>query len=584
MIVLAFPQLYEPSIDKQYLQEFRGYNHNLSISEGEFYDQTNMTSDFYPLLSPRKKRGEIKTISNPNGMIGKDALAYVDGTKIVYNDYEIDLQLSTAAEDCPKQLVSMGAYLIVFPDKKYLNTVDLTDYGSLEASITTGEGSTVTFSMCESDGSDYENVIIQADEPKNPVNGQYWIDTSQSAHQLKVYSENTNYWVSVATTYVKISCAGIGVPFNQWDGVTISGCTAYGTADLNNTMVIYDKGDDYIVVVGILDQVETQTDPVTIKRTVPKLDYVTESGNRLWGCHYGVVDGKTVNEIYASKLGDPKNWNVFLGLSTDSYTVSLGSDGAFTGAITYLGYPMFFKENCIHKIYGNYPSNYQAQTTACRGVQNGCSQSLVIVDETLYYKSPFDICAYSGSLPNSISEKLGMTQYKNVVAGGYGGKYYVSMQDASGEWGMYVYDTRNGFWNKEDNVHALCFAPCDNDLYFIGEDKKLYSVTGAKGTLENQLEWSVESGEIGYRYPDNKYISRLQIRMSLGTGSQVKVYVQYDHSGEWLLKGTLSGVLVRTYVLPIVPIRCDHMKIKITGVGECKIYSIAKLLETGGDT
>lgn len=580
---MVYKKLYEPSVDKQYLQEFRGYNHNLSINEGEFFDQKNLTSDYYPLLSPRKRRGVVKEIENPQGMLAKDALAYVDGTKVVYNDYEIDLQLSTSEEDCPKQLVSMGAYLLIFPDKKYLNTVNLSDYGSLEASVTTGEDSTVTFEMCESDGSSYENVVIQATEPENPENGQYWIDTSQSVHQLKVYSESTNYWVSVATTYVKISCAGIGVPFNQWDGVTISGCTATGTEDLNNTMVIYAKGDDYIVVVGILDQVETQSDQVTITRTVPDMDFVTESENRIWGCRYGIVDGKTVNEIYACKLGDPKNWNVFLGISTDSYTVSLGSDGVFTGAVTYLGYPLFFKENCIHKIFGNYPSNYQVQTTICRGVQKGCDKSLVIVDETLYYKSPYDVCAYAGSLPSSISEALGMVSYSNAVSGGYGGKYYISMQDDSGEWSMFAYDTRNGFWTCEDNTQALCFAACDNDLYFIDANKQLCAVNGSKGTAENTVAWLAESGEIGYRYADNKYISRLQIRMSLGEGAQVKVYVQYDHSGEWELKGILTGSVVRTYVLPIVPVRCDHMKIKIEGTGECKVYSIAKLLEIGGD-
>ena len=39
--------------------------------------------------------------------------------------------------DGEKSLVSMGAYLVVFPDKIYLNTKDPSDYGSLECRKTT---------------------------------------------------------------------------------------------------------------------------------------------------------------------------------------------------------------------------------------------------------------------------------------------------------------------------------------------------------------------------------------------------------------------------------------------------------------
>ena len=67
---------------------------------------------------------------------------------------------------------------------------------------------------------------------------------------------------------------------------------------------------------------------------MPELDFLCENENRLWGCK-----GDT---IYASKLGDPFNWNVFDGVSTDSYAVDVGSAGDFTGCFAYRGYPVFF--------------------------------------------------------------------------------------------------------------------------------------------------------------------------------------------------------------------------------------------------
>ena len=168
-------------------------------------------------------------------------------------------------------------------------------------------------------------------------------------------------WVAIATTYIKISSPGIGKPFQQYDGVTISGVLPDKLKDLNNTMVIWACGDDYIVVVGILDMVTTQANAdgaITVERRMPYMDFVTESENRLWGCRYGVArNGEVVNEIYASKLGDFKNWNCFMGISTDSWVASCGTDGQFTGAIAMPGYVVFFKENCLHKVYGNRPSH-----------------------------------------------------------------------------------------------------------------------------------------------------------------------------------------------------------------------------------
>lgn len=83
-------------------------------------------------------------------------------------------------------------------------------------------------------------------------------------------------------------------------------------------------------------------DPLIVRNEMPDLDYIIESGNRLWGCRYDAAN--KINEIYASKLGDFKNWNSFSGLSTDSYAVSCGTDGKWTGAVTYYGYPLFSRK------------------------------------------------------------------------------------------------------------------------------------------------------------------------------------------------------------------------------------------------
>ena len=578
---MKYPTLYTKENSRQMVDTFKGYNHNLRIGNGEWFDMQNLTSDHYPVLSPRRKRGVYTTPDHVTGMIAKDALCYVDGRYFVMNEYRVDMGLS----DEPKQLISMGAYVIILPDKKYINTLDLTDFGNIDASVTTTAD--VTFTLCTVDGADYAVTAISDTAPQEPADLAYWIDTSTTPHTLKQYSATSAVWVAVPTTYVKIHSTGIGRPFNQYDGVTISGITDERIQELNSTAVIWGKGDDYIVITGILDTnitTEVTDGAITIARKMPAVDYITESGNRLWGCRYGVANnGEVVNELYACKLGDFKNWNCFMGTATDSYAVSCGTDGPFTGAITHLGLPIFFKENCMHKVYGNYPANFQVQDTACRGVQKGCEKSLAIVNEVLYYKAQSGIVAYDGSLPTEVSYVFGTEQYSAAVAGVHGNKYYISMQKPSTEtWHLFVYDAAKNLWHLEDDLQAELFCSCREELYAVDHRTGNIITMLGSGTIDSEpVEWMAESGEIGISSPDMKYISRMTVRLSLEVGSRIDFYAQYDLSDEWVHLGGMTGTSLRSFSLPIRPRRCDHMKLKVTGTGNAKIYSITKTIEQG---
>lgn len=577
---MRYPFLNTKESSRQTVDVFKGYNHNLRIGDGEFFDMKNMTSDSYPVLSPRKKRGVYASARNPLGMIAKDSLCYVDGNDFVINEYRVDMGLN----DEPKQLVSMGAYVIIMPDKKYINTLDTTDYGNIEASVTTQ--SDVRFSLCTIDGVDYENMAVSASEPSEPENMALWIDTSSTPHALKQYSAASAAWVQVATTYIKISCSGIGAAFQQYDGVEISGIVVDHLQDLNASMVLWACNDDYIVVTGILDAVTTQTaaeGKITLERKMPLMDFVIESKNRLWGCRYGIADnGEVVNEIYASKLGDFKNWNCFMSLSTDSYAVSCGTDGQFTGAITHNGFPLFFKENCVHKVYGDYPANFGIQDTACRGVQKDCANSMAIVNETLFYKSRSAVCAYDGSLPVEVSYALGNEVYSEAVGGAIGNKYYISMKGTDGDYHLFVYDIAKSMWHKEDDLKVDSFCSCRGELYAIS-DSEIVTMLGS-GTLNNEdLSWMVETGEIGLSSPDMKYISRITIQMAIDIGSEVRFFIQYDFSDEWEMAGAFRSENRRSFSIPIRPKRCDRMKIRIEGVGTARIYSITKTIEQGSE-
>ena len=582
---MEYPTLYVKQKSRQMSDAFLGYNHNLRIGDSEFYDMKNMTSEYYPVLAPRGSRGLYKDGINANGLIAKDSLCYVDGSAFVVGDERIEMGIS----DGTKDLISMGAYVIIMPDRKYINTVkkgNEYEYGDIDEEHETTED--VTFELCALTGETYKNVSVSATAPSSPKNGQLWIDTSSTPHTLKKYSTVNKMWVSVATTYIKVSSKGIGKNLKQYDGVKLSGITAEELTGLNGAHALWGCTEDELIITGILDKVITQTveqGTITVSRKMPDMDFIVESNNRLWGCKYGPnEDGEVVNEIYSSKQGDFKNWNCFMNLSTDSYSVSCGSDGQFTGAITHLGFPLFFKENCVHKVYGDYPANFRLQSTACRGVQRGSHRSLAIVNETLFYKSLNSVCAYDGSLPVEMSAALGEVRYSDAISCAHGNKYYIDMKTADGKYHLFVYDTEKGMWHKEDNLHVDCFCSYMGEIYGVDHNgKHIITLFGSGAKDSAKVPWMVETGLVGMSMPDMKYISKLMIRMSLEVGATVEISIQYDSIGDWEQVCQMTVTSLRSFSIPIRPRRCDHFRIRIEGEGQGKIYSITKTIEQGSD-
>lgn len=586
---MNIPQMVSKAKSRDNQTTFLGYNHNLINGANEFYDMKNMTGDFCPIMSPRPSRAKLNIkIENPHGLLAKGALAWVDGDIFWYGGRDI----GTLKElDKDRQLVSMGAYIIIWPDKYIYNTSNgfNGELISLEAEWT-AQGA-VTVSLSKMDGKEINvegRELIQ--KPEEPQNGDWWIDTSGSSDVLKCYSEATEEWVSVATTYVKINAKGIGTNFEKLDAVKINAALESKGIEAG-TYPIWSKGDDYIVITALIragGTIERDPEkPLTVKREIPDLDYIVESENRIWGCRW---DGET-NGIYACATGDAKNWNKFIGTSQDSYALSVGSDGIFTGAAVQQGYVMFFKENVIHKVYGSKPSNYQITNVAGRGIANGSNKSAVIVNEVLYYLSKNGVCQYGGGTPSGIYSPFGNEKYSDGVAGKAGDKYYISMKNRKGKYSLFCFDENLNMWFKEDDTRVKFFAEDKGNLYFIDGNNELWVADADNydeeyahiAKREGNFEWFAETGDIGIQEPDCKWYSEIQIRLSMSAGTTVKVWTQHDSDGEWIEQAQLTNEPKGAYTINFHTPKVDHIKIKIGGNGEAKIYSISKYYEQGSE-
>lgn len=510
----------------------------------------------------------------PSGLQARDALAIVDGGTLWYNGYPTPL---TGMREGEKQLVSMGAYICIFPDKLYYNTQDPKDYGSMEADFHY-EGQ-IEYTMCNAQGEEYPQPVFSAMEPENPANGDYWVDTENKL--LNSYSADSGMWVSIESVYTKLRFTTQGqlpAAFSKYDGVELEGTAI---PSLNGSKIIYAIGGseeerDYIVLVGEPVENRVQQDAVIrLKRTVPDMDYVCQCQNRLWGCFYGNNGKENLNELYTCALGDFKNWNQFMGLSTDSWRASVGSDGVWTGAVSYLGSPIFFKEDRIHSIGVSSVGAHQVGERVCSGVQKGSHKSLAVINETLFYKSSSHICAYQGGFPENISTALGDVRYYEATACGLGSKYYISMRTAKDEWNLFVFDSEKGIWMREDELHVSFFATVDDELYCISENA-LYALLGSRGELEKRVEWQCESGLLSCSEPDKKYISRLSIRAAMDQLSELNVFIEYDSSGVWEQAGRVRLLKAGTAQLPLRLRRCDHIRLKLQGRGDIKLLSLTR--------
>ena len=52
---------------------------------------------------------------------------------------------------------------------------------------------------------------------------------------------------------------------------------------------------------------------------------------------------------------------------------------------------------------------------------------------------------------------------------------------------------------------------------------------------------------------------------------------------ESITKGKAGSKRLRNYIVPVLPKRCDHLRYRLSGTGDVKIYSISRTEEVGSD-
>lgn len=600
---MAYPgPVYPDNYTQRTQVQFGGYNHRRSAGDMEWYDDCNMTADEYPLLASRKPYYSVYQYEGEyHGICGGDNLYIAAGTSIYkYGESE---PILTGLTNRDKLMCMIGKQLVVFPDKKIYNE---NDGSTADMEIANDAASTSGVSVWFYSG-EYEGEPADANTILIDRNLDFKVNDAVeiSGNPTDYGTAHIDYSVNNMTIVVR-NVEHFNVDSGQYAG-DYTRLTFYDNsfwfAEGAKVDVPFENGtvteEAGYFVLGI-----SGSPGVVVSRNVPDLDILFEHENRLWG-----AKGDT---IYASANGLPCVWENYDVTGLESWAVDVLSEGDFTGGCSFLGYPIFFKDTHIYKIYGDIPSEFSVVGSADIGVAPGCGKSLAIAGEKLYYLSRIGVMVYTGALPQLVSQAFGDEYYLEGIGGSDGVHYWLScryydearnLHDS-----MFVYDTQTGIWHREHHGQPsnhlgsyIGFAWHNHGMYAtrtvgVGENDHLTILEyigdprlAPQEATAHETNWFIESADFTESSPRRKWVgASLEIRAELEAGASFSVYIKYrniDESGtetEWeQIGGPYTALGKRSYIIPSIPRRTDFYKLKIAGTGRIWIYSIAPMTEQG---
>lgn len=490
----------------------RGLNLSDNTRPGDLVSCANVSSSRWPYLTTRNARDKQIEYINASSITSWEKLVVVQGTDLLFDG----VRVGTVSEG-EKQFAVVNTKLVVWPDKVYLDIV--------------------------------EKVV-------RPL--------SETVEATKM--------VFTASTITVTSGVDLTTKFKVGDGVTISGLKTI-TGNNKDIVIKAVEANKITVTDKVTLTTGTESGSLALTRRIPDLDFITESGNRLWG-----VSNKE-KTIFASALGDPSNFYVYEGLSTDSYAVAVGSEGDFTGCIKLSSSILFWKERTLHKMLGDYPAEYALYDYSMDGLRAGCHKSMQIINDVLFYVGLHGVYTYAGGSPSSISDNFGTHNFELAVGGSDGERYYLSVLDDEVS-KLLVYDPKLSVWLQEDDMRVVQMARLGRGVYMLSEAGDVWLADGE--VQDPEILWNATLAPFWETIEGRKRYSKLVLRVELERGSWIKVEIRCD-GGRWTEVAKRIGKEHDAFPIRITPNRCDKFEVRMSGKGPCTIMNLMREFSVGGD-
>ncbi len=365
------------------------------------------------------------------------------------------------------------------------------------------------------------------------------------------------------------------------------------------------KGDGHKFSGQLKDGVFSKTEAIGyIYGFAPKLGFNPKFSllynNRMFACNH---EG---NSVHSSVIGKPYDFMTLEDGEASADWIEVVSSGQFTGIAAFGGNVYYFKEHCVHKLYGSSPCDWQLVMLPVNGVEDGAHKSVAVENDICIYKSTDGFYLFDGLTAAKISGKLGRNtifpnENKNSLntveysACIFKGKYYCGISDRiTGKYTLYIYDINTGLWCAEDFLSDTGFVDLvrtNRDVYGVkadGDNISLISLSSggefpSNEKYETGFDWSMESGDMTLGYENNKYISKIQIRAEGEENTKIRVKIIADQKENKSVQFEFSPGTLDSFSYSPKPIRCDNFRVLLSGTGQAKIYSITLTVSKGSE-
>lgn len=537
--------------------KFTGLDYRAEPSDGSCSDCSGITSRAYPSIRPHNRMGTVSSYQQLTCMkgFGSDLLICA-GKKIYWNAAEVG-ELTYANDygetdvTTRRQAEMVNTQIVILPDKLLFDT----STGELEPldGIYTATGF-VLYRQFVTKEQQYYHIIDFSMGIADDADHSGADDLFQHI-ELNDTVFLTGFTSIAAAWSVDNKPDGITVRYIDREGYRI------GFYDNSFSKLDEEAADGTEYVNG--KKYTPHETALQFEYRCPELELIAEADNRLWG-----VEGNT---IYACALGSPRNWFRYDGLADDAYALAVAGSTPFTAIRGYGTHVCFFKEDKIHRIYGNKPSNYSLNTLLCPGVQRGGQETVQAVNGVLWYAAPSGIYAYDGSSADCVSAQLGVQTIDADFAAAAEEGYYVEMDCGRGRQ-LYCLDTNNAVWTIWDKGWYAAAANVDGKLILATAAGEI--LQAAEGvTLD---EWSIALNEFTEGVAGRKSYSKLVIQCDMAREAHMEIAVRFD-GGRWIPVFAMEGKYgQRVMYAPLPPNRCYGMAMRITGRGDVTIKGIAR--------
>ena len=577
-------------------KSFGGADRRVSACDGTIFDMTNMTSDYYPVLSTRGLRAlyeDYNVVMSKLGMDWEDGIA-----KTLMNVCDVS--------DVP---------YYVFRYYNYESQIV-----SLSVAMVNNDGEVKNIKIYEKSAPTYSDAVqcfdrVQAVAFNNKmlvIHNEFAIcvyyDGNMLVHERIDYSwlahendmNDAMLWHTSDRTYLQIKLKRFTIEdlIHQQDTLCVRDPgyvagrkeTEYYLTVINKSHVQdLDEDECLLLECELNSDVGASRDPdddkeydpstsytyYSIMHKVPHLEHVCVCRDRIWG---------TIgNEIYSCSSGEYRNWYRYDNTAADSFYAEIGAVSCFTGIASYAGSVYFFTREDVYRMYGTTPDAFSLVALGTYGIEESESRSFAVASQTMFYNSAMGPVCFNGSNAVLIGSSLGLDAPKNVVGAGVGSKYYMAKEDK-----LYVYDARYGTWQ----IHSVPMNIFDIGVFggrvivFEGLQAEYLDKTEGEeiSPFDNALHSRVEFADISEGGIYGVCPMEFTLLASLEEGAELSLSISCN-GGEFTQLWSTTETGKHIHSIRFSPkTRCDYYRLRLDGVGEWKLYSLARSYSVNAST